>query len=251
MEIIDSFCGIGPWRDRDRLLPYEPEEILKLMDYFGIAKAVVYGSSCVGRAMAPDGNAALLERAAISDRFLPAVTLAPSPCGPPLTADDYAETMRNAGARTAWLMPQPGAQNHGVWRWLIGELLHMCSQTKTPLLLDVEALTPDDVHNVCRDFPALRLILTGVGYGSDTWLHPLLRMHPELRVCTGHFYIPPDGPMLFLRHFGVERLIFGSGLPNFSPGGLIGHVMYATIPDADKEKILGGNMKALMAEVEL
>jgi len=249
MEIVDCYCGIGPWRNRDGLLPWRPDEILGLMDYFGIARAVVYGCSSASIAAAPDGNTALRARAAAGgDRFLPALTLAPNPYGPPLTAADYAQELRAAGSRAAWLMPQPGKQAHGVWDWLIGELLEMCSEARLPLLLDVEAITPDDVHRICRDHPRLRLILTGIGYGCDTWLYPLLRRHPELRVCLGQFYIPAGGPMLFLKHFAAERLLFGSGLPHFSPGGLIAHVMYAAIPDADKEAILGGNMKALMQE---
>jgi hypothetical protein len=41
MEIIDAYCGIGPWQKRDRLLPWRPEETLGLMDHFGITRALV------------------------------------------------------------------------------------------------------------------------------------------------------------------------------------------------------------------
>ena len=57
--------------------------------------------------------------------------------------------------------------------------------------------------------------------------------------------------MRFLRHFDAERLLFGSGLPEFSPGGLITHVMFADVADADRRKILAGNLDRLISEVEL
>jgi predicted TIM-barrel fold metal-dependent hydrolase len=107
------------------------------------------------------------------------------------------------------------------------------------------------VERLCTDFPGLRLVLLGLSYREDPWLFPLLRRFETLYVCLGHFYIPAHGPMRFLEHFPADRLLFGSGLPFFSPGGLIAHVTYADIPDGDKEKILSGNITRLMSEVQL
>ena len=84
---------------------------------------------------------------------------------------------------------------------------------------------------------------------ADAWLYPLLRHVPELRVCYGHYYIPSGGIERFVRHFGAGRLLFGSGLPVTTPGGLLGYVLYADLPQEEKALILGGNLEALMAEV--
>jgi hypothetical protein len=40
-------------------------------------------------------------------------------------------------------------------------------------------------------------------------------------------------------------------MPFFSPGSLIGHVMYAPVSDSVKAMILGGNLKRLIKEVLL
>ena len=251
MEIIDCFCGIGPWRSRDSLLPYEPDAILRLMDHFGIAKALVYGNTAAERGHAWDGNRYVTDAAAGCGRFVPAFVIAPHAYDDGPKPEDYAKAMREAGARAAWIWPQAAKQGHGTWPWLIDELLSLCQEYSIPLFLHKEGLAPDEINGLCTRHAGLPIVLTGVGYMDDQWLFPLLRQHGRLCVSLGHFYIPPGGPMRFVEHFGAERLLFGSGLPHFSPGGLIGHVTYADLEQHEKEQILGGNLARLLSEVTL
>ena len=248
MEILDCFCGIGPWARRDRLLPYRPEEIVTLMDHFGVAQALVHSNLAANGGWVPEANQILSDMVKGQPRFLPAFTLAPLPHDNGSKADYFAAEMRACGARAAWLWPQGHGMGGGLWSWLIGDLLAMCSERRIPVLMHAEDRNPNDIETMLSEFPRLRLILAGLSYGSDKWLFPLLRRHEGLHVCLGHYYIPPGGPLPFLRHFTTERLIFGSGLPKFSPGGLIAHVMYAPIGDDAKETILGGNLRRLLSE---
>ena len=250
MKIIDAYCGVGPWAVKDKITPCEPAEILAIMDSCGVDAALVFSNLIAYNAWAPDANRLAAEAAAASrGRFIPAFVLAPRPYQESLTPADFAAAMKRAGARTAWLWP--AHQQHGVSLWLIGDLLSLCVQKRIPLFLPADNVTPDQIHDICRGFPKLRLVLVNLGYRSDNWLYPLLKLHRELRVCLGSTYIPPLGPEQFVRHFGAGRLIFGSGLPQFAPGGLIAHVMYSRLQDADKRKILAGNIEALMKEVRL
>ncbi len=251
MEIIDAFCGIGPWQKRDKLLPYMPADILEIMDHYGIASAIVRSNMAANSVWPLDGNEIVSEAARTSERFIPAFVLAPHHHDNEGTPLDYAEKMRAAGARAAWLWSQSGRQSHNFCRWLVGDLLSMCTEKQIPLFLHTSTALPDTIHEVCRNFPQLRLVIAGLGYNDNNWLYPLLRCHPVLRVCCGNAYIPPLGPERFVKHFGAGRLIFGSGLPHFSPGGLIGYIMYSAISEKDKEKIMAGNIKSLMGEVRL
>jgi predicted TIM-barrel fold metal-dependent hydrolase len=247
MEIIDAFCGIGPWQKRDRLLPWEPEEILKLMDHFGVARALTHSNFTAGGGNAVTGNAMLAEAAKAEPRFIPAFTLAPYPHDDEPSVADLLTSMRQAGSRAVWFMPQAYLPQREVY----GELLDAFVAHRLPVLLNRETTTPADVASLLRDWPGLRLLLCGLSYGEDHWIFPLLKRHAELRLCVGHFYIPADAPHRFLRHFPAERLVFGSGLPFFSPGGLLAHLFYADITDAQREAILGGNILNLMKEVRL
>ena len=251
IEIWDAYCGVGPWNRRDRLLPSTPEEIAQLMDYFGIARALVYGNMGAHNAWDEEANRIAVEAGETDNRFIPAFILAPhGHTGSPMPAD-YEDAMRRVGARAAWLWPQVGEQNHGLWPWLIGGLMEMCAAHHLPVLLSFAQLTPNDIHTFCENFPAVNLVLTGAPYTADPWLFPLLRRCERLHVCLGPSYIPAGNPMRFLTQFPTERLIFGSGLPHSSPGGLIGHVMYATIGESDKEQIFSGNLRRLLGEVTL
>jgi predicted TIM-barrel fold metal-dependent hydrolase len=249
MKILDANVGVGPWWTKDAILPSEPAEILAILDACGVDEAIIQSNLVHSPSSAVDINRATVALASAFPRFRPAFLLTPHPYDHLPKPADYAESMRAAGARVAWL--RPAAQQHGVWTWLVGDLLGMCEDTRLPLFMPIDSLSPNDIHQMCDEFPSLRLVLTNLGYRSDIWLYPLLRRHPELRICLGHTYIPPLGPELFVRHFGPQRMIFGSALPHFTPGGLVGMVNYSTVSDADKALIFAGNMERLMDEVRL
>lgn len=250
MRIVDACCGIGRWATKDKITPSEPAEILAIMDSCGVDSALVFSNLIFYNAWAPDANRLAAETAAVApDRFVPAFVLAPRPYKESVTPDDFAVAMKQAQAKAAWLFP--AHQQHGVALWLIGDLLSMCVQKRIPLFLPADNVSPDQIHDICRGFPKLRLILANLGYRSDNWLYPLLKLHSELRVCLGPTYIPPLGPEQFVRHFGAKRMIFGSGLPQFAPGGLIAHVMYSRLKEAEKQQILAANIETLMKEVRL
>ena len=246
MEIIDALCGIGPWIRRDRLLPWRPEEILRLMDHFGIARALTHSNFTVAGGHSQHGNARLAEFARAQPRFIPAFSIVPFPHADSPRLADFLAAMRGAGSKAVWFAPA----TQFPFREVYGEMLDACVAHRLPVLLNREPVTPELVAGLTRDWPQLRLILTGCHYMEDPWLFPLMKRAGQLRLCTA-FYIPSDGPHRFLREFPAERLIFGSGLPFFSPGGLIAHLMYADIPDGQREAILGGNIRALMEEVRL
>ena len=252
MKIVDAFCGVGPWMYRDEIQPDEPAETLEIMDYCGIEAALAFnniGAHAPGWSV--EANARMAEFARAHPRFIPAFILTSRPYDDSRSVEDYLPEMRACGARGAWIWPQNNRQGHGMWPWTTAPIFEFCASHQVPLFLSIEVTTPERVNDICRDFPRLVLVLASLPYDADNWLFPLLRRHTRLHVCCGPSYIPPLGPSRFVRHFGSERLLFGSGLPHFGPGGLIGHIMYADISDADKAQILGGNLERLMGEVRL
>lgn len=253
MEIVDCFCGVGPWATKDPILPSRADEILELMDHTGVAKALVYHNLPKFHGCAPDVNRQIAGICSKEPRFIPAFILGMATYHEsPAPADDVQE-MKTSGAKAVWLkLPfTPYRLVRSYQDWLIGDWMRICSGKRIPVFFHAEDESPDLINALCTDYPELRLVLTGVMYNADAYLYPLLRRHRHLRVCTGHVYIPSGNPGRFLQHFPAERLLFGSGLPEFSPGGMIAHVQYADIPEEDKARILGGNILELMAEVRL
>ena len=252
MQVIDCFCGVGPWAKHERILPSEPGEILQLMDRFHVDRALVYNNALKMLGREYDSNGQLVAMTRTSPRLIPAFSILIRPYDKSPTPSAQLEAMRTAGAKALWLkVPCTGRLVGSMKAWHIGEWMRLCETHHIPVFMHVEEETADTVADLCHEYPALRLIVTGVSYTADYIYYQLLRLHPELRICTGHMYIQAGNPALFLRHFQARRLIFGSGLPEFSPGGMIAHVMYADIPDVDKALILGGNIAELIEEVRL
>lgn len=252
-EILDCFCGVGAWATRDPILPYAVADIQQQMDRFGVGRALVYPNA-VKFVMSPAAaNQNLGELIRGNPRFIPAFCLALQAAAADAGADAAFGLMKEHGARALWLnIPfSPYRLAQSLAPWLVGTWLERCVSTRLPVLLHVEDGNVDRVHELCSAYPGLRVILTGAFYSGDNYLFPLLHLHPNLRLCLGHMYIPSGSPAAFLEQFPAERLLFGSGLPEFSPGGMIAHVMYADIPDAAKARILGGNLAALLGEVTL
>lgn len=253
MEILDCFCGVGEWATKDPILPSRPDEMLKLMDHFGIDRALVYHNQLKFAGWVPEANRQIVEICRQHPRFIPAFAMGLHAQDEGPSVADYFEALKAAGGKAVWLRlpatPYRLARSYG--SWLIGDWLRACSAKRIPVFFHAEDDDPTLFHTLCSEFPELRLILTGISYGGDNYLYPLLHQHRQLRVCLGHMYIPQGNPGRFLKHFKAERLLFGSGLPEFSPGGLIAHVQYAEIAEADKARILGGNLRELMQEVRL
>lgn len=253
-KVIDCFCGIGAWAIRDPILPYSTDDIVAQMDRFHVDHALVYSNLLKYSHRPGEANAALPEIIGGNSRLTPAFFIAPAPYEPDGGISSCFDAMRLAGARALWLnTPFAPAPNIvlSYARWQIGQWMERCCHARLPVLLYVENTPPDTVDLICREFPDLRLIIVGAGYTRDSYLYPLLRAHHRLRVCLGHMYIPSGNPGLLLKHFSPDRLVFGSGLPEFSPGGMLAHVLYADISDSAKAAILGGTMQTLMDEVKL
>jgi predicted TIM-barrel fold metal-dependent hydrolase len=253
MKIVDCFCGLGPWATRNPILPSRADEILELMDHTGVTEALVYHNMPKFGGRSADVNRQIAELCSDEPRFIPAFVIGLDTYHESQTLGDFMQGMKSSGAKAVWLkLPfTPYRLVRSYQDWLIGDWMRICSEKRIPVFFHAEDESPDVINTLCTEYPELRLVLTGVMYNADAHLYPLLKRHRQLRVCTGHVYIPSGNPGRFLQHFPAERLLFGSGLPEFSPGGMIAHVQYADIPGEDKARILGGNIMELMAEVRL
>jgi predicted TIM-barrel fold metal-dependent hydrolase len=245
MEIVDCYCGIGPWQKRDRLLPCKPGETLELMDHCGVSRALVHSNFTSGGGACLRGNEHLREACRNEPRFLPAFTIAPFWHHDEPTVEEQCEAMRQAESRALWFLPTNGYGR----TWLYGDILAACARRRIPVFVSRDRLGPEDVNSLLTELPDLRLVLCSVGYMDDWWLYPLMKRHANLFVSSGHYYFPTYNPMRFLKTFSADRLLFGSGLPHFSPGGMVAHFMYADIADADREHIMAGNLLRLLEEV--
>lgn len=247
IQIYDCFCGIGPWQTRDKLLPYKPEDILQLMNHFGITKALIHSNFAINNGNIETGNQHIIDAYKNNrDRFAPAFVIKPNPYNPK-AIEEYILKMQKYSVKALWL----GIKPQLLWIWAYKDILIECCKRKIPIFINREDTHPEHIYKLCKSFPKARIVLVGISYQEDWWLYPLLKEFKQVRVSTGHFYIPTYNPMTFIKHFSANRLLFGSGLPFFSPGGMISHITYANIAEKDKQLILYKNLEQLLEEAEI
>jgi predicted TIM-barrel fold metal-dependent hydrolase len=101
---------------------------------------------------------------------------------------------------------------------------------------------------VCVAFPELPVVLVRPNIEGNRRLFALMGRCPNLRIETS-YYTVHRGIELVTRNFGAERLLFGTDFPVRAPGPAITALAYSLIDDADRARIAGGNLRALLSGV--
>jgi predicted TIM-barrel fold metal-dependent hydrolase len=158
------------------------------------------------------------------------------------------ETFKRQGVKAVRLFP--GECNFTLAEWCAGELLTTLELARLPVLLEPADYSPQVLYDLCKAHPALPVILLRVGYRSDRWLYPLLRECANLYVETSAYQVH-RGLYELAKRFGAERLIFGTGAPEFEPGVAQALVAYSGLSAAAKALVFGGNLERLVSEVRL
>ena len=245
MRKFDVLGYFGTW-------PYwplrhgSPDEILRLMDRYGIERLVL-GSL---RAIFSDGEEGNEEvrRAARRhpDRFRVAVTINPVMGRDHLTRlEDYRQDDLVVGVRLYPIYHDYELTDGGdVLQALLARIAEARWPVFIPLRLMMNWVLPvlpiAQVAGLLARFPHLTLILGGVNYGELKHALPLLRAHPHVFLETSCLQLRGA-----LEHvaadIGAERLLFGTGLPLQNPGCEIAKIAHADLSEMERAQIFAEN----------
>jgi predicted TIM-barrel fold metal-dependent hydrolase len=105
------------------------------------------------------------------------------------------------------------------------------------------------IEHMARRYPEVPILMGHSGGYEFAAIYEAMRVARECPnafldlTLSGHF----EGLVeVFVKDVGADKVLFGSDVPFLDPRGSIGRVVFARIPDADKEKILGNNMRGLL-----
>jgi len=240
LQFFDCNCQVGRFGAPAPGLALTPDEFEAELRHFGVACALAYHA--LAKEYSPtEGNRALLE-----DRrpwLEPCWVAMPHHTGELPAPEDLLREMRAADVRAVRLFPKE--HNWRLGEWSAGELLAGLERERVVTLLDLEQTDWDEVDAVCEGHPDLPLILLRPNYRTARLLYPLFERHTNLRI-EFSFYQVHRGIEEICARFGAERLVFGSGLPVFSPGGPIAMVTYAEVADREKQAMAGGTLARLL-----
>lgn len=257
IDFYDINCVVGPPKKPTAITPYRVEQLVVDMERFGIVGALVAHHDAVERGV-HEGNAKLLAAITGDDRFTPAFV------APMHTAIDYPDAdaivdrMLADGARAFRIQPPP---YHGTVcePWALGPLWPALERRRVPVLLDRSALGvyPDqpslglnalNIHQICRTFPELPVVLLRVNFSALRVVVPLMQQCPNLHVELS-FFTAHRGVEVLDEHLGHERLLFGSGWPWASAGPGVAVIRYSGLDVGKQRDMAAGNARRLLSGV--
>ncbi len=217
------------------------------MEIAGVEEALVYHTAA-REGHPPLGNA-LLEKEIEGHPNLHRVwVLLPHHTGEMPEPDELIGQMREKSVKAVRLYP--GRPHHGftLADWCSGPLLDALDAARLPLLLDIEAVSWEEVFGLLSRYQRLPIVVSNCSYRHNRYLYPLWERFDNLYAETCRF-LGAGTIEDVVRRFGAGRLLFGSNMPIYTGTAIVSRLTYADIPREDKEAIASGNLKRLLEEL--
>jgi uncharacterized protein len=217
------------------------------MEIAGIEEALVYHVTA-REGHPPLGNALLEKEIAGHANLYPVWVLLPHHTGEMPHPDDLLGQMRQKNVKAVRLYP--GRAHHGftLADWCAGPLLDVLDAARLPLLLDIEAVSWEEIFGLLHKYQRLPVVVSNCSYRHNRYLYPLWERFDNLYVETCRF-LGAGTIEDVVRRFGPGRLLFGSNMPVYTGTAIVARITYADISREDKEAIASGNLKRLIEEL--
>ena len=254
---IDSYAMIGKRGPKDVEARYTTEDFLDEMEWCGIHGAFVAHS--VAKEYDPTyGNRMLLREMKKSPRLYGVWAVMPHHTGEMPKPKDLVKEMLDNGIRVAKMYPR--AHRFPFTVDFCGDLLRELERNEILLMVEGGHLyNPDilepsnqvliaDLDAILTSFPNLKVLLQASRWESTRFTYPLMIKHKNLHLELSN-HQGNRAMEVFAGWFGTDRILFGTGALEKSPGAAKAFVDYCTLSDADKQKIAAGNI-ARLAKLE-
>lgn len=252
LDFFDSNCMLGRYKENEGVSFDNKELLYKSMKRYGIAKALVFSS--FSKYENPIiGNGMLSEEIGREENLYQCWGVLPNATGefvdPPVLKQQIINN------RVSAVRMFPHLHDFSLSDWCCGELLKTLEEIKIPLLLDYgiqhwsDKYPWEDVHQLCRNYPELPVVLVRLGIAANRNLYPLLKIHDNLFFEIS-YYAANRGIECVVEKLGPSRMLFGTGAPVYSPACPIGMLYYSAISEQDKIRIAAGNLEMLIGRIE-
>ncbi len=250
---IDSYAYVGKRGPKDVEAQYETEVLLEEMAWTGIHGALI--THAASKDYDPKyGNRMLLRELRKSPRLYGAWAVMPHMTGEIPPPRDLIKEMQDNGIKAAKMYPR--AHRFPFHVDYCGALLGALEESGTLLMLEGGNLYGNDVLEptnqvlvneldaVLTVFPRLPVLLQGGRWDATRFLYWLMSKHPNLH-CELSTHQGNRAMEVFVQWFGADRVLFGTGALEKSPGAAKAFLDYCTLSDGDKAKISSQNLVRL------
>lgn len=249
LSFFDGNCWLGnPFPPSLRKIPERAKELLEVMDYCGVEKAVVSSSLALNYNVLY-GNERLLGEIRESDRLYGAAVLLPEHTGELGDLSEYISFLISNKVVMMRLFPK--AHNFVLSDYCMGTLLKLLEANKIPVILWHTQTSWDEVDRLCSAYPRLPIIIEGVGRKllyDNRIFYPLLRKHKNLFLETHNLtnYLGLDD---MVEQLGAGKLIFGTSTPKNDPEAALMPIICGDFSIEKKQMVAGNNLLALITNI--
>lgn len=247
LHFFDSNCSIGM---RNVLLKgsfTDIKSLLRRMEICRIREAMVY-HSLAEEYHPKKGNEVLMETIKDYSNLYPVWVVMPNDTGEFYDPYNLIELLKANNVKMVRAFPAKNAHNYSLFTRGSRALLAVLNEHKVPLMIGMDQIDYDAVSSITSEYKDIPLILTNTGYRADRYLYPLLDSFRNIYIETSSYKVHFGIEALCAR-FGTGRLIFGSGLPVYTAGSAVTMITHLLLPDEDKKKIAGDNLRHLLGGV--
>ena len=189
------------------------------------------------------GNQATEEAAKSNKRLIPAATVNPQVY---FGSGDDLRAITSRGFHMFRFFPDE--QGWPIYSTAFESILKHLRPVGVAVMVDAGgAGEPTQVARLAADYSG-SVILSSVSGESLAEAVAVMLGHPNVMLETHELHAPGALRVLADR-FGAERIIFGSGAPRRSAASSLSYVLSSELSDAEKQLVLGGNIKRILEAV--
>jgi len=242
LSFFDCNCMVGKRSDRREGEECSLEALLRDMQHYGI------GESLVTYAVSKDydpilGNHELLSVISGHPNLYPVWAVVPPDTPDIPSAKDFVREALHHNVKAVTGFPK--LHNFSLMDWCMGDLWEEIQKAGIPLLLPFSETNWDEVHTISASYSTLPIIVHTVNYRQLRYLLPLWKKHRNIYVDISWFSIVDIIPFLAQHHM-LDRLVFGTNYPVYTPGAAITMVSYANINEKSKQMVAGDTLRGIV-----
>ena len=239
-EFYDCHGHVG-WCTPHHVVEDKPADLVKEMDKFGIQKCLVFSLEGVfgDETYGNDEVAKIVKQ--YPDKFI-GFTLVNLNHGESIVRQEMERGLAMGLKGIKLINDYHGYPSEG---WLIDVACDFANRHKQ-FILNHNWGSPAQIERLCTTYSDACFI---TGHSTTAYVDVTKKVD-NLFICT----CPLLGwgqTELHVRLYGADRILFGSDLTDLPIAWGLAQVMYAKVPESDKRKILGENLKALMKKYSL
>lgn len=245
IPLFDALCGVSVASAPTEIpgAAAVSDELTRL----DVGRALVRALPAAREFDTPDSNARLLSVCAAHDRLVPCPVVLPN-SGRDLDPEPLqVETLIRQGARAVVLRPRSDG-----WLtepWCSGALTAALEARRMPALCLADEWSFEQLAAVAGRHPDLPLIACGLSYRQQRIILPMLEHFTNIRISLGAAYCVFGGIEQMVTVVGADRIVFGSGYPEYEILPAATYLLYAAISAEQKRLIGTGNLDALLEGV--